>query len=791
MHVSFNSHNPKSSSSSKSIFAYLSKENENKNDLTLLNNEHFFSNDFKLVSRNDSNYSKEDCIKAIDNNSSKNLKLNKESNYYVLNIAPSENELKHLKQKVIEILEVNEIYLLGDSTQDEIKFFEEQKNITLDILLKDYADNVMENYANEMNREVYVDLENLPSERKNNELNKLINSEFDSLLIERGLKQKEEKEYVSFEEYSVKAELDKGNIYTIYINELEQEIDLFVPKNYFINEDNQLKIENNYLKDKVDDIIYKNEELNKEITIDKENVIRNNEQDEKIKLSFVDSKINQKIEFEVLKSGIKFNESNQILINQSQFNNQYNEALINKCKLIYKEEFKNISAKVLKENSDKPKLIQNKIIKNEFVKILERKGIMNNPHDQKFKINAEIVKEKANSSLISVKIKGKDEVRLLVNNNTISSINKEANKITFKNKREIEKLIDKAILRNKEENKPVEIKFINKEIISEKVKGKSEEKNQNVVVFKQEIKGLKELVTIKVLEKDLIKENGKYFLPKYQLDYKLKNEIDKGIKKEYQEVKQEIKNKVWRENGFNPETRKMTKNDLLYFGKVENQRFYKGSNKLDKQKIETNKEIEAKIKAILEKTEGKETKEIQTLKSQLIRDKHTGEVVKEGVQKGGNQKHIHIVVSRYDNTNPKHLKNSMSPVTNHRGNEQTKGFTRDTFFKEVEKIFDKRYDYSRPVEQSYEYRNNVSKQVIGNVQGQVKGKVIQEIKSLIKESGIVNPIEQVKQEFNPIYKLKQELPFFPLPTSLPKTKVELLFKIGKYLTKSISQGMKM
>lgn len=115
----------------------------------------------------------------------------------------------------------------------------------------------------------------------------------------------------------------------------------------------------------------------------------------------------------------------------------------------------------------------------------------------------------------------------------------------------------------------------------------------------------------------------------------------------------------------------LTGKDLVYYGKVEQERHFKGTDK--------------------------EVKEGRALSGEL---------------KPGLQTHVHIVVSRKD----VEQKHSLSPLANSRGSSKHKlngksikvGFDRDTFVKGCESQFDKMYQYQRKVENSYEYYKYIS-----------------------------------------------------------------------------------
>jgi hypothetical protein len=125
--------------------------------------------------------------------------------------------------------------------------------------------------------------------------------------------------------------------------------------------------------------------------------------------------------------------------------------------------------------------------------------------------------------------------------------------------------------------------------------------------------------------------------------------------------------------------RDLTGKDLVYYGKVEQERHFKGTDK--------------------------EVKEGKALSGEL---------------KPGLQTHVHIVVSRKDIEQ----KHSLSPLANSKGSNKHKlngksikvGFDRDVFVKGCESQFDKMYQYQRKIENSYEYYKYASNPTKGLVQ---------------------------------------------------------------------------
>lgn len=68
--------------------------------------------------------------------------------------------------------------------------------------------------------------------------------------------------------------------------------------------------------------------------------------------------------------------------------------------------------------------------------------------------------------------------------------------------------------------------------------------------------------------------------------------------------------------------------------------------------------------------------------------------------------HVHIIVSRKDNTG----KYKLSPMTNHREESSgviKSGFSRDSFYRDCERIFDTSFGYQRRISESYDYHNTM------------------------------------------------------------------------------------
>ena len=85
--------------------------------------------------------------------------------------------------------------------------------------------------------------------------------------------------------------------------------------------------------------------------------------------------------------------------------------------------------------------------------------------------------------------------------------------------------------------------------------------------------------------------------------------------------------------------------------------------------------------------------------------------VRQGDLKEGNNMHVHVIVSRKDESNTKKL----SPLANEKGNNNSilngqkvqRGFNRDQFKERSEKTFDSQFNYNRNLEDSYRYYNTM------------------------------------------------------------------------------------
>ena len=274
-------------------------------------------------------------------------------------------------------------------------------------------------------------------------------------------------------------------------------------------------------------------------------------------------------------------------------------------------------------------------------------------------------------------------------------------------------------------------------------------------------------------------KNGTYKIPQTLYD----NKVNEAIEKEYGTKKESIYKGLAHQKGFDLSKRQLTGDDLLWYGKVETQRHY---NHKDREVIR-NKELLREIE--IEKNNPEKIKELE---AKLNRDPFTKEVIKHDTLKGGDNFHVHVLVSRHDKTNHNARdKISLSPLSAARdkmllaGKNQV-GFNRSAFFKTAEQTFDKKFEYTRPIHQSYEYFNykkknydiEKSEKELGN---KISSGVKNEAKNFIfKHTGL----NEVKQQLNPIQSIKEQIPFAKIPTSFPKSITDLSIKVVRKILDS-------
>lgn len=154
------------------------------------------------------------------------------------------------------------------------------------------------------------------------------------------------------------------------------------------------------------------------------------------------------------------------------------------------------------------------------------------------------------------------------------------------------------------------------------------------------------------------------------------SDLDRKERLEYEKMLMNYTRKVMNEYASHFERKGLESgNQLLFYGKIEHQRFYKGTDP----EVKANK-------------------------------------VKSSEQKKGLQTHIHIIVSRKD----KEQKFKLSPLANEKNSTKSKlngkavkrGFDRNLFNIKAEAVFDKTFNYKRELNEKVEYRIEADKNPI-------------------------------------------------------------------------------
>ena len=202
-------------------------------------------------------------------------------------------------------------------------------------------------------------------------------------------------------------------------------------------------------------------------------------------------------------------------------------------------------------------------------------------------------------------------------------------------------------------------------------------------VEKFDIEKREELERLSKKETDLTKTEAN------TLSSNLKKSLEsRGIPKlntEYQKEFSRLKVEKAQAIGKDFSTRPLTEKDLVWFAKVEEKRTYKATDRW----VQENKKFQKEVNNLesKEKLSKSENTKLQELRSSLHRDKATGEIVKEGMRKGGDQYHIHIVVSRYDKNPNKRHKVSLSPLSHKKSGTQADNLIKEGFDRKCVKFF--------------------------------------------------------------------------------------------------------
>ncbi|SRX74711.1 MobB family relaxase [Aequorivita antarctica] len=162
----------------------------------------------------------------------------------------------------------------------------------------------------------------------------------------------------------------------------------------------------------------------------------------------------------------------------------------------------------------------------------------------------------------------------------------------------------------------------------------------------------------------------------------------------------------------------ITIDNIKYYAKTEHQRTFKGADIQirENQPFATKiLKLEKEIRTIKSGEKEGSTKALESEIRKLEREaphQQNGKRIVRGMQKEGNQSHIHIIVSRKDASNSV----SLSPGSKYKSSEVImngklikRGFDRDQFFAKAEKTFDSNFGYKRNYVETYHARKEFIK----------------------------------------------------------------------------------
>ena len=162
----------------------------------------------------------------------------------------------------------------------------------------------------------------------------------------------------------------------------------------------------------------------------------------------------------------------------------------------------------------------------------------------------------------------------------------------------------------------------------------------------------------------------------------------------------------------------VTVDQIKYYAKIEHERTYRGFEKKVLENAPYRKEIAKLQNDIRKVARGEMERDIKKMEQRIERlteeapHKINGEMIVAGMNKEGNQSHIHIIVSRKDVTNTFSLspgsKYKASELEMH-GKKVQRGFHRDQFFEKSEKVFDKLFGYDRNFVETYTAKKTLVK----------------------------------------------------------------------------------
>lgn len=340
MYFKFHAHDTTKGTSSTDYVNYLEKENlENIKELNpeeenqVLRESKFFNSE-KDIDNNFVGFDKDNVIKDIDENLSNRSKT--DANFYKLDIAPSYKELLHI-QKIAEEELKNRGIEKGDDDFSKANY-EIHKNELIEQQLREYTSDVMKQYAENFNREIYVNEDKLP----NTSEKKQILSDTEKIYNDTFLKNtfnelhKEKKGQSKIESYSNFSEIkQQEKTITAKIKLDNKQYDIEIPKALVLNskdekgnfkfENNEVKLPENFYKEKVEDLRKRDNTIVLNHTFKEEKVSKKNDKSYLI-FSAEHKNLTNKFDIVIDKKDVQ-NVDGKYLINEKLLELKYKTAL--------------------------------------------------------------------------------------------------------------------------------------------------------------------------------------------------------------------------------------------------------------------------------------------------------------------------------------------------------------------------------------------------------------------------------------------------------------------------------
>ncbi len=237
------------------------------------------------------------------------------------------------------------------------------------------------------------------------------------------------------------------------------------------------------------------------------------------------------------------------------------------------------------------------------------------------------------------------------------------------------------------------------------------------------------------------------------LEYMSKEDQNKGIEKEFwfNDIQQFIPDyKV--QNCIDNDQKSIARADYRYYtGSLnfsETELKFLGSNHHDKVKEFTKLVFQAYAENFNKGLNSSDVRWFAKLESNRYY-KGTDEEVKNGLKKSGDIKpgintHLHFVVGRKSYTGKK-----ISPISNHIHTKKGAvlgGFSRSNFKEQVEQSFDNLFSYNRPIEESFQYLNSLSKTELRSARNHAISKVSEKSQSVLRFDLLSDPEKHKKLE---------------------------------------------